>query len=204
MSDPNYKDIRTQMQEALSKYNIKQVDVAREAGINHSTLSLWMQGSVKGNYINIEGDLAEWLDCLYSGRPRYTALNKAINKQFNLVPNALNSRRKRPIESEEDLIPIHLELELDGKKYKEMFCWNVNEPYFTPEEFVKLLISENTLLGPFENQIIETIKKAISHHRTHKPKPEECLKILELDIKIDNICLKDRFEWDINDPDSSP
>lgn len=91
------KDIRTQMLEALAKYNIKQVDVAREAGINHSTLSLWLQGSVKGNYINIEGDLAEWLDCLYSGRPRYTALNKAINKQFNLVPNALSIKRKRPI-----------------------------------------------------------------------------------------------------------
>ena len=81
------------MLEALAKYNIKQVDVAREAGINHFTLSLWLQGSVKGNYINIEGDLAEWLDCLYSGRPRYT---------------------------------IHLELELDGKKYKEMFFWNIN------------------------------------------------------------------------------
>ena len=129
---PPFKDIRTQMIEALAKYNIKQVDVAREAGINHSTLSLWLQGSVKGNYINIEGDLAEWLDCLYSGRPRYTALNKAVNKQFNLVPAALWSKQKRSIEMEEDLIPIHLELEPDGKKYKEMFCWNVNEPYFTP------------------------------------------------------------------------
>lgn len=29
MNDANYKDIRTQMQEALAKYNIKQVDVAR-------------------------------------------------------------------------------------------------------------------------------------------------------------------------------
>lgn len=29
MSESNFKDIRTQMQEALAKYNIKQVDVAR-------------------------------------------------------------------------------------------------------------------------------------------------------------------------------
>ena len=63
---------------------------------------------MKGNYINIEGDLAEWLDCLYSGRPRYTALNKAINKQFNLVPGALGMKQKRSLENEEDLIPIHL------------------------------------------------------------------------------------------------
>jgi hypothetical protein len=58
---------------------------------------------------------------------------------------------------------------------------------------VKLLIAENSLLVPFEAQIVDTIKKAISHHRAHRPKQEECLKIFELDIKVDNICLKDRF-----------
>jgi DNA transposition AAA+ family ATPase len=49
------------MLEALAKYNIKQVDVAREAGIHHSTLSLWLQGKVKGHYIKIEDTLTEWL-----------------------------------------------------------------------------------------------------------------------------------------------
>lgn len=85
-----------------------------------------------------------------------------------------------------------------------MFCWNINEPYFTPEEYVKLLVAENSLLVPFETQIVDTIKKAISHHRAHRPKVEECIKIFELDIKVDNICLKDRFEWDVNDPGNSP
>lgn len=28
--------------------------------------------------------------------------------------------------------------------------------------------------------------------------------MLELDVKTDNICLKDRFEWDINDYNNSP
>jgi len=32
-------------------------------------------------------------------------------------------------ESEEDtLIPIRLDLEVEGRKIKEHFCWNVNEP----------------------------------------------------------------------------
>ena len=53
MIETNEKDIRTQMLEALAKYNIKQVDVAREAGIHHSTLSLWLQGKVKGHHIKI-------------------------------------------------------------------------------------------------------------------------------------------------------
>ena len=35
-------------------------------------------------------------------------------------------------------------------------------------------------------------------------KGEEMLRIIELDIRIDNIVLKDRFEWDINDPNNIP
>lgn len=30
------------------------------------------------------------------------------------------------------------------------------------------------------------------------------LRVIELDIRINNIQLKDRFEWDINDPNNSP
>ena len=28
--------------------------------------------------------------------------------------------------------------------------------------------------------------------------------MIELDIRIDNICLRDRFEWDINDSNNNP
>ena len=83
------------MLEALAKFNIKQVDVAREAGIHHSTLSLWLQGKVKGHHIKIEDTLTEWLDSLYSGRPRYTTLNKTIDKQFVLTPNSINITSKK-------------------------------------------------------------------------------------------------------------
>jgi len=30
------------------------------------------------------------------------------------------------------------------------------------------------------------------------------IKLIELDLRIDNVSLKDRFEWDINDPKNSP
>ena len=135
------KDIRSQMLEALAKYNIKQVDGAREAGIHHSTLSLWLQGKVKGHHIKIEDTLAEWLDSLYSGRPRYTTLNKTVDKQFVLTPPAINVARKGQEITEEVLIPIHFDFELEGKRHKEQFCWNINDPYFTPEEFAHLLVT---------------------------------------------------------------
>jgi transcriptional regulator with XRE-family HTH domain len=52
--DGEEKDVRAMMQEALQKFNIKQVDVARETGVHHSTLSLWLQGKVRGHQIRIE------------------------------------------------------------------------------------------------------------------------------------------------------
>lgn len=74
----------------------------------------------------------------------------------------------------------------------------------TPEEYAHLLVEENPQLAMFEQNISETIKRAISAHRSYAPKPKECIKVLELDIQSDNVILKDRFEWDINEPRNSP
>jgi len=41
------------------------VDVARETGIHHSTLSLWLQNKLKGSQVKIEETLEEWLKNLH-------------------------------------------------------------------------------------------------------------------------------------------
>lgn len=45
------KDLKARVYEILQKHNIKQVDLAREIGIHHSTLSLWMQNKNKGTVV---------------------------------------------------------------------------------------------------------------------------------------------------------
>jgi hypothetical protein len=30
------------------------------------------------------------------------------------------------------------------------------------------------------------------------------LRMIELDIRIDDMCLKDRFQWDLSEPNNSP
>ncbi len=42
---------------------------------------------------------------------------------------------------------------MEGKKYKDLVLWNVNEPYFSPEQFAKLVAEENNLSTPLENEI---------------------------------------------------
>lgn len=40
------------------------------------------------------------------------------------------------------MIPIKIDIELEGRRYKDMFLWDKNEPYQTIESFVKILIEE--------------------------------------------------------------
>ena len=43
------------------------------------------------------------------------------------------------------LIPIKLDIEIEGQRLKENFLWDQNEPYMTLEAFAKLLVDENNL-----------------------------------------------------------
>lgn len=74
----------------------------------------------------------------------------------------------------------------------------------TPEDYSRLLIEENPQLLMFEQSISDTIKKAVAAHRIYASNPKESIKVLELDVQYDNVALKDRFEWDINEPLNSP
>lgn len=58
------------------------------------------------------------------------------------------------------LVPIKLDMEMEGKKLKESFLWDKNEPYLTLEAFAKILIEEHSLPAPlFEQEIVNTMRK---------------------------------------------
>lgn len=93
---------------------------------------------------------------------------------------------------------------MEGRKYKDSILWNINEPYFTPEQFSKLVAEENNLSTNFENEITNLIKRALSNQDSVDYVKEECIRTLELDVRVDNICLRDKFEWDISEQENSP
>jgi hypothetical protein len=66
------------------------------------------------------------------------------------------------------------------------------------------MITENPSLSHFEGHIRDTIRKAISSYRISKSQPISCIRTLELDVRVDSVCLKDRFDWDINDEAANP
>lgn len=43
-----------------------------------------------------------------------------------------------------------------------------------------------------ENEIAQQIKRAVQNYKPYEPKGEQMLKVIELNIRIDNIYLKDK------------
>uniref|UniRef100_H2Z2A5 SWI/SNF Subunit INI1 DNA binding domain-containing protein n=1 Tax=Ciona savignyi TaxID=51511 RepID=H2Z2A5_CIOSA len=53
-------------------------------------------------------------------------------------PAAIHSNAKQP----EVLVPIRLDMEIDGQKLRDTFCWNKNEQLITPEMFAEVLCDD--------------------------------------------------------------
>ena len=200
------KDVRTRINEALVKYNLKQIDLAKETGVHHSTLSLWLQGKVKGTHIKIEDQMEKWLSNLTTSKPK---LIKQINKlhllkgkkervNFDFIENNINNLKFG------NLIPINIYIELEGKKFKDLFFWELNEPYLYPETFAKILTEENNLSSSFEVEILNQLNKQILQYQTIDYMEGEVIKIIKLEIRLGDKLLTDQFEWDINYPYNKP
>jgi len=48
------------------------------------------------------------------------------------------------------------------------------------------------------------MNKQINLYKKYERVDGEVIRIIKLDIRIDDIVLNDQFEWDINNPDNSP
>lgn len=209
------KDLRIRLQEALQKYNIKQVDVARETLIHHSTLSQWLQGKAKCNTTKLEEAIESWLTNLYSNKPKLAGTNLSRlellkNKREREKMNEIFDNKSHLYDSFDNnhnfdnLIPINLNIELEGKKYKEIFFWNLNEPYLQIKNFAKIIADDNQLPNGFESEIINQMEKQISLYKHYEKIEGEILKTIKLDIRIGDVVYNDQFEWDINNPNNSP
>jgi len=82
-------------------------------------------------------------------------IQKALANSNNCQPNL-------------QLIPIKLDIEHEGRRLKDMFMWDKNEPYLTLEEFAKILMEEHNLPALFEQEIISNMKKQINGFRQYK------------------------------------
>ena len=198
------KDVRLQLSEALSRFGYKQVDVSKETGIHHSSLSLWLQGKIRGHQIGIEEIIEQWLHNLYANKPRFS---ESSSSKFSRLKNQKEMAQMHHSNQniQDKIIPVRIDLEMESRRYKDTIFWNLSEQQFTPEIFAKLVSEENSLTPNFEAEIAAAIRQQITarQHLNFNANTEN-IRVIEIDVRIDNVCMKDHFEWDISNPDNCP
>ncbi|CEI89611.1 hypothetical protein G6F70_006340 [Rhizopus microsporus] len=124
--------------------------------------------------------------------------------RFNFSTEAL----KEQADKEECLVPIRIDLEIEGYKLRDTFTWNLNETLITHEQFAEVICLDLRLPPSlFVEPIAKSIKEQLEDYNLSAATPQETdeLKtIIKLDITVGNKELIDQFEWDIGCPKNSP
>ena len=68
-------ELKKRLFEVMQKYGIKQVDVARDTNINHSSLSLWLRGKLEGHMAKVPDAIETYLDNFMSSKPRINSMH---------------------------------------------------------------------------------------------------------------------------------
>lgn len=178
-------------------------------GIHHSTLSLWLQGKVKGHMVKVGETIENYLDSY--GMQKQSRMNTwGFQKMIRNKEDVIGfSGERRSIEEVDDnngfgtLVPIKLDFEIDGKR-KEIFMVDKNELFMTQESFIKTINEDNMLQQQQEDQLLSSLKRQMNQYKIYKPIEGEFLRRIKLNIRIGNIIITDQFDWDINNAENSP
>ncbi|KAG8146489.1 hypothetical protein E2320_012809, partial [Naja naja] len=113
----------------------------------------------------------------------------------------------------EVLVPIRLDMEIDGQKLRDAFTWNMNEKLMTPEMFSEILCDDLDL-NPltFVPAIASAIRQQIESYPTDSILEDQSDQRViikarrgeALNIHVGNISLVDQFEWDMSEKENSP
>nr|prf snr1 gene [Drosophila melanogaster] len=108
----------------------------------------------------------------------------------------------------ECLVPIRLDMELEGQKLRDTFTWNKNESMITPEQFAEVLCDDLDLNPlPFVPAIAQAIRQQIEAFPNDPPILEETCDqrvIVKLNIHVGNTSLVDQVEWDMSEKNNNP
>ena len=109
----------------------------------------------------------------------------------------------------EVLVPVRVDMDIDGQKLRDTFLWNKNETLITPEMFAEV-ICDDLDLNPvnFVPAIAAAIQQQVD---SHPGEGDNLLRdqtdqrvVIKLNIHVGNISLVDQFEWDLAEEENSP
>lgn len=109
---------------------------------------------------------------------------------------------------QEVLIPIRLDMEIEGQKLRDTFTWNKYECIISPEQFAEILCDDLDL-NPvtFIPAISAAIRQQVDAFSTEVALIEDSIDqrvIIKLNIHVGNTSLVDQIEWDMNEKSNNP
>ncbi|KNE70491.1 hypothetical protein AMAG_14615 [Allomyces macrogynus ATCC 38327] len=136
-----------------------------------------------------------------AGPPALSAKRARRHTNYLTVHAYTPAQRAAAADLRELLIPIKLELDLDGYKLRDLFVWNVREAMVSPEKFAEIMCTDLGLAAKFVPIIAMSIRNQI----------DECVElgaelvddvawdeplVVEIEVLIGRVLVRDRFEWD--------
>ncbi|KAG0249395.1 SWI/SNF chromatin-remodeling complex subunit [Mortierella polycephala] len=143
------------------------------------------------------------------------------SKEFSFTKTMVEEQAQK----EDVLVPIRLDIELDGLVLRDTFTWNLYESHITPEHFAEVLCEDLQFpVHQFAPHVAKAIRDQIQDYHLpalsveepiledqdqvvaiEEAKSAQELRILiKIDITVANTSLIDQFEWDISCPNNDP
>ncbi|KAG0251454.1 Chromatin structure remodeling complex protein sfh1 [Linnemannia exigua] len=128
---------------------------------------------------------------------------KAWTRRARKTRHLIHSQKDLDAVADQDaiLVPIRLDIDTDDYRLRDTFTWNVNEQLMTPESFAEILCDDLDLSSAkFVPEIAQSIRNQIAEFEpvAEVQVPNEGSRvIIQLDLHVGGINLRDRFEWDV-------
>ncbi|KAL0272848.1 UNVERIFIED_CONTAM: hypothetical protein PYX00_005672 [Menopon gallinae] len=137
--------------------------------------------------------------------------NRVQNKKVRTFPLCFDDSDPNIVHEnacqQEVLVPIRLDMEIEGQKLRDTFTWNKNESLITPEQFAEVLCDDLDL-NPitFVPAIAQAIRQQLDAFPTDNILSEQYDQrvIVKLNIHVGNTSLVDQVEWDMSEKENSP
>ncbi|XP_075082663.1 chromatin structure-remodeling complex protein BSH isoform X1 [Nicotiana tabacum] len=120
---------------------------------------------------------------------------------------SLKNPVKFKIPTAENLVPIRLDIEIDGQRFRDAFSWNPNDPDSEVVVFAKRTVKDLKLPPGFITQIAQSIQSQLTEFRSYEGQDMytgERVVPIKLDLRVNHTVIKDHFFWDLNNFESDP
>ncbi|KAL3503806.1 hypothetical protein ACH5RR_033647 [Cinchona calisaya] len=111
------------------------------------------------------------------------------------------------IPTSDNLVPIRLDIEIDGQRFRDAFTWNPSDPDSEVVVFAKRTVKDLKLPPAFVTQIAQSIQSQLTEFRSYEGQDMytgERVVPIKLDLRVNHTLIKDQFYWDLNNFESDP